>query len=54
MGEHSEQVDAGIEKAGDVADEKTDAKYVKQVDQAQEMAKDRLRDSTADQPEQPA
>jgi hypothetical protein len=54
MGEHSEQVDAGIEKAGDVADEKTDAKYVKPVDQAQEMATDRLRDSTADQPEQPA
>jgi hypothetical protein len=54
IGEHSEQVDAGIDKAGDFVDEKTDSKYVEQVDQGQDMAKDKLRDFTADQPEQPA
>jgi hypothetical protein len=54
IGEHSQQVDTGIDKAGDFVDEKTDDKYVGQVDQGQEMAKDRLRESTADQPEQPA
>jgi hypothetical protein len=54
IGEHSEQSDGGIDKAGDFVDEKTEGKYVEQVDQGQEMAKDRLRDFTADQPEKPA
>jgi len=54
MGEHGEQVDAGIDKAGDFVDEKTDNKYVGQVDQGQEMAKDKLREFGADRPEQPA
>ena len=51
---HSEQVDAGIDKAGDLVDEKTEGKYAEQVDQGQEMAKDKLGDMTADEPEQPA
>lgn len=54
MGEHGEQVDAGIEKAGDFVDERTDSKYVDQVDQGQEMTKEKLRKGSADQPEQPA
>ena len=54
IGEHSEQVDAGIDKAGDFVDERTDSKYVDQVDQGQEMAKEKLRKGSADQPEQPA
>ena len=54
MGEHGEQVDAGIEKAGDFVDERTDSKYVDQVDQGQEVAKEKLRKGSADQPEQPA
>jgi MT0933-like antitoxin protein len=54
MGEHGEQVDAGIEKAGDFVDERTDSKHVDQVDQGQEMAKEKLRKGSADQPEQPA
>jgi MT0933-like antitoxin protein len=54
MGEHSEQVDAGIDKAGDAVDEKTGDKYADRVDQGQQMAKDKLGDSAADQPEQPA
>jgi hypothetical protein len=54
MGEHGEQVDAGIEKAGDFVDERTDSKYVDQVDQGQETAKEKLGKGSADQPEQPA
>jgi len=49
-----EQVDAGVDKAGDFVDEKTEAKYGEQVDKGQDMAKDRLGKMTGDQPEQPA
>jgi hypothetical protein len=49
-----DKVDAGIEKAGDIVDQKTDGKYVEQVDQGQEMANDKFRDLTTDQPEQSA
>ena len=54
MSGQSEQVDAGVKKAGDMVDEKTEGKYAEQVDQGQEMAKDKLREMTADEPEQPA
>jgi MT0933-like antitoxin protein len=54
VSEHSEQIDTGIDKAGDLVDEKTEGKYVEQVDQGQEMAKDKLRDFAADEPDQPA
>ena len=49
-----DKVDAGIEKVGDMVDQKTDGKYVEQVDQGQEMANDKFRDLTTDQPEQSA
>jgi hypothetical protein len=49
-----DKVDAGIEKAGDMVDDRTEGKYAEQVDQGQEMGRDRLRDMTSDQPEQPA
>ena len=49
-----DKVDAGIERAGDMVDQKTEGKYVEQVDQGQEMAKDKLRDFAADEPDQPA
>ena len=51
---HSEQVDAVIDKAGDFIDEKTEGKYAEQVDQGQQMAKEKLSDTTAGEPEQPA
>ncbi|HVD81729.1 MAG TPA: antitoxin [Propionibacteriaceae bacterium] len=54
VSEHSEQIDAGIDKAGDLVDNKTQGKYVEQVDQGQEMGKDKLRDFAADEPDQPA
>jgi hypothetical protein len=55
MGEHGEQVGRRHrEGRGDFVDERTDSKYVDQVDQGQEMAKEKLRKGSADQPEQPA
>jgi hypothetical protein len=51
---HNEQVEAVIDKAGDFIDEKTEGKYAGQVDQGQQMAKDKLSDRTAGEPEQPA
>ena len=49
-----EQVDAGVEKVGDFVDEKTEGKYAEQVDKGQEMARDKLAEMNADEPEQPA
>jgi MT0933-like antitoxin protein len=51
---HQDKVDAGVEKAGDMVDERTKGKYVEQVDQGQDMARDKLSDMTTDQPEPPA
>jgi hypothetical protein len=51
MSGQSEQVDAGVEKAGDMVDEKTEGKYAEQVDQGQEIAKDKFSEMTGgDQP----
>jgi hypothetical protein len=50
---HSEQVAAAVDKAGDFVDEKTQGKYAEQVDKGQEMARDKLTDMNADEPEQP-
>lgn len=49
-----EQLDAAVEKAGDFVDEQTEGKYAERVDKGQEMARDKLADLTADEPEQPA
>ena len=55
LSEHSEQADAGIEKAGDFVDDRTGDKYTEQVDKGQDFAADRIRGNAAeDQPEQPA
>ena len=53
MSRQQDKVDAGVERAGDMVDDRTESKYAGQVDQGQEMAKDKLRDFTSDQPEQP-
>ena len=45
---HEGQLEQGIDKVGDVVDEKTGSKYAGQVDQAQDFLKDRI-----GQPEQP-
>ena len=54
MSGQQDKVDAGVEKAGDMVDERTGDKYTEQVDQGQEMAKEKLGGLTGDQPEQPA
>ena len=50
--EHDDQVDEGIEKAGDLVDEKTGGKFADQVDKAQE-ASPRRRPATADTAAEP-
>ena len=50
---HSEQVAAAIDKAGDLVDENTEGKYAEQIDKGQDMARDKLTDMKADEPEQP-
>jgi hypothetical protein len=37
-GDHPDQVEKGIEQAGDFADDRTDDKYTEQVDRGQETA----------------
>jgi MT0933-like antitoxin protein len=39
LGQHGDQVDKVIEKAGDMADEKTGGKYADKIDMAQEKAR---------------
>jgi hypothetical protein len=40
IGGNKDKVKGGIDKGGDVVDEKTGGKYVSQVDKAQDTAKD--------------
>ena len=40
--EHEDQIEAGIEQAGDFVDEKTGGKYADKVDQAQNLANEQL------------
>jgi hypothetical protein len=55
LSEHSEHAATGIEKAGDLVDDKTGNKYAEHVDKAQDFATERVREYAAeDQPEQPA
>ena len=51
LSEHSEHVDTGIDKAGDLVDERTGGKYAEHVDTGQDFASDRIREYAGDQPE---
>jgi len=57
--EHPDQVDQGIEKGGDLLDEKTGGRYTGQVDQGQQAVRGKFGKQTpaainaAGQPEQP-
>jgi len=42
LGEHPEQVDQGVAKAGDLADEKTGHQHSERIDQGEQLAKDHL------------
>lgn len=52
-GQHPDQVDQTIDKAGDIANEKTGGKYAGHVDKAQDAAKKYLHPETPGQPEAP-
>ncbi|MFE6739634.1 antitoxin [Streptomyces tubercidicus] len=51
---HESQTDKGVEKAGDMADDKTQGKYQGQVDTAQEKMRDQFGGGQGpDQPPRP-
>lgn len=55
LSEHTDKVGTGIDKAGDVVDQKTGGKYADRVDQGQDLAKNKLaEDRAATNPEPPA
>ena len=43
LGQHGDKVETGIDRAGDMVDDKTGNKYADKVDQGQDAAKDALR-----------
>ena len=43
LGQHGDKVDDGIDRGGDVVDERTGGKHAAHVDKAQDAAKDALR-----------
>jgi len=43
--QHDEQVDQGLEKAGDVADQKTGGGHAEQIDRGGDMAQERTGES---------
>jgi len=47
-GKNKDKVNQGIDKVGDIVDEKTDDKYADQVDKGQEVAKDFVEDLPED------
>jgi hypothetical protein len=51
LGDNREHAEAGIERAGDVVDDKTGGKYAEQVDQGQTVASEKLEDYLKDDPE---
>ena len=51
LSQHSEHVDAGIEKAGDLVDQRTGGKYAEHVDRGQDLAADRIREHADGGPE---
>lgn len=48
FGQHKEQADAGIDKAGDVVDDKTGGKFAEQVDTGQDAARQGFDELTGD------
>ena len=48
-GKHEDKVDRGIDKAADVADDKTGGKYSDKIDSAADKAKDTLDDFADDE-----
>ncbi len=42
LNEHGDKLAPGVDKVGDIVDDKTGGKYADKVDQGQELAKERL------------
>jgi hypothetical protein len=53
LGDNSGQVDAGIDKAADVVDEKTGNRYTEESDQGAEFVKDKVEDVANERPAPP-
>ncbi|GAA3642464.1 antitoxin [Microlunatus ginsengisoli] len=49
IGDHNDQVDQAIDKAADLADQKTGGQYTEQIDQSAEQIKEQL-DKMAEEP----
>jgi hypothetical protein len=47
--DHDQQVDQGLDRAGDLADEKTGGKYDSQIDKGVDAAQERTGDDDAQQ-----
>jgi MT0933-like antitoxin protein len=47
--QHDDQVDQGLDKAGDFADQKTGGKYDEQIDRGVDAAQDRTGDGDSQQ-----
>ncbi|MFJ9245786.1 antitoxin [Streptomyces sp. NPDC101776] len=50
LGQHSDQAKQGVDRAGDMIDERTGGKHAKQVDMAQDKANDFI---DREKPQQP-
>jgi hypothetical protein len=50
LGQHSDKAKEGVDRAGDMVDERTGGKHAKQVDMAQEKGKDYI---DREKPQQP-
>jgi hypothetical protein len=50
LGEHADKVDQGIDKLGDLIDEKTSGEHADKVDTAQEKIKEQLRQLDPNKP----
>lgn len=50
LSEHSDHIDTGIERAGDMVDEKTGGKYAEHVDTGQDFAASKLREFADGEP----
>ncbi|MFI5607741.1 antitoxin [Amycolatopsis sp. NPDC051903] len=51
-GQHPDKVDQGVDKAADVADEKTGGKYGEQIDKGADKVKDHFSGDDEQQPPQ--
>jgi hypothetical protein len=51
LSQHSEHVETGIEKIGDLIDERTGGKFAEQVDKGQDLASERVRGHAAGRPD---